>query len=84
WNQLPKEIQEKIEDAAQEAAIYEIAIAAGEEASSEVALIKEGMEINEVDVGPFKEAVKPLYQSYINKYGPEAEKAINIIKMSQF
>ena len=84
WNQLPKEIQEKIEDAAQEAAIYEIAIAAGEEASSEVALIKEGMEINEVDVAPFKEAVKPLYQSYINKYGPEAEKAINIIKMSQF
>lgn len=84
WNQLSKDIQDKIEDAAQEAAVYEVKVAVDEEASSEIALKKVGMEINEVDVALFKEAVKPLYQKYIDEYGPEAEKAINMIQMSQF
>lgn len=84
WNQLPKDIQEKIEDAVQEAAIYVIKVAVDEDVSSEIALKEKGMKINEVDVAPFREAVKPLYQRYIDEYGPEAEKAINLIQMTQF
>ncbi|MDD5688883.1 MAG: TRAP transporter substrate-binding protein [Caldisericia bacterium] len=84
WNQLPQDIQEKIEEAAQEAAVYEIKVAADEEKSLEGVLKEKGMEINEVDITAFREAVKPLYQKYIAEYGPEAEKAISLIQMSQF
>ncbi|GAI67928.1 unnamed protein product, partial [marine sediment metagenome] len=84
WKQLPEDIQEKIEEVAQEAAIYEIIAAADEENNLESVLKEKGMKINEVDVDAFRKAAKPLYQKYIDEYGPEAEKAINLIQMAQF
>ena len=84
WNQLPEDIQEKIEEAAQEAAVYEIKVAADEENSLESVLKEKGMEVNEVDVDAFRKVAKPLYQKYIDEYGPEAEEAIKLIQMAQF
>jgi len=81
WDQLPKDIQEKIEEAVQETAVYEINIVKGqEEVTLADALREKGIKINDVDIAAFQEVVKPLYQEYIDEYGPEAEKVISTIK----
>lgn len=84
WKQLPEEIQLKIEEAAQEAAVYEVKIAAEEDAYAERALKELGMIINDANIDLFKESVKPLYKQYIEEFGPEAERIINLIQMTQF
>lgn len=83
WNQLPVDIQKIIEESALEAAVYQIKAAKDESNILESVLIEKGMIVNEADIDAFREAAKPLYQKYIDEYGPEAEKAISLIQMVQ-
>ncbi|ABR49659.1 TRAP dicarboxylate transporter, DctP subunit [Alkaliphilus metalliredigens QYMF] len=74
FNNLPQDMQQIIQEAAQEAAEHARAVnAAGEELQLQE-LVERGMEITEVDIEAFQEAVESVYEKYEDQYGAYIER----------
>jgi len=73
WQKLSPENQKIIMDAAKEAEKYEREIMQNDEDNLLNTLKQKGMKVNDVDIKAFQEAVKPLREQYIQKYGQQAK-----------
>ncbi|MET3111612.1 TRAP transporter substrate-binding protein [Salinicoccus halitifaciens] len=71
WNSLSSEQQDIVETSAQEAAQYHRNLIVESEEQIEEELIKEGMEIVEMDTEPFREQIESVHQDYRDIYGDE-------------
>jgi len=69
YNSLTKEVQSAITDAASQAAKHERKWNAEQEQGQLKALADQGMNIISPDLASFKEAVKPVYQKYNERFG---------------
>ena len=70
FEELDEETQQIFIDCAQEAAEYERAWVADQEADQLAALREAGMQINDSpDLGAFQEAVAPVYEKYGEQFG---------------
>ncbi len=74
FDKFPGELQTIFEESSQEAAEYERQVNAENETKQLADLKEFGMEIVEPDLASFKEAVKPVYEKYSDKYGEYLEK----------
>ncbi|WP_026894018.1 TRAP transporter substrate-binding protein [Clostridiisalibacter paucivorans] len=74
FEELPKEVQDIISESAQEAAEYERKINKENEETQIKELKEKGMKVVHPDIDAFKEAVKPVYQQYGEKYGQYIER----------
>lgn len=73
---LPEEYRQIIEDAALEAAQFQREKSAELEAEQMALLKEEGMEIVEIDIAPFQEAMAPIYEKYSSQFGEELVQSI--------
>lgn len=80
WDRLTQEQQTAIREAADEANEYLKGVIAQEEAEILGKLEEYGMQINEADVPAFMEKVKPLKETYIQKYGEAAKTYFELIE----
>jgi tripartite ATP-independent transporter DctP family solute receptor len=71
WDKLPNDIQEALQRNASRAAIYERKLIQQTDSELIDKLRNSGMKVNEVDSGPFKIAVRPIYDKYKPVYGQE-------------
>ncbi|MEA4815329.1 MAG: DctP family TRAP transporter solute-binding subunit [Lachnospiraceae bacterium] len=71
WASLPENTQKALKEAADEAKVYQREINIKEDAEALEKLKELGMEINEVDLEAFKEATKPVWDYYTEKYGSD-------------
>ena len=71
WDKLPKDLQEKVQQCALQAAQYERGLIQKADAELVAELTKKGMKVNEVDVQPFKAIVQPVYEKYKPVFGQE-------------
>ncbi len=69
YESLPEDLQQVVDEAAIEAAIYERQCCDEQEAQLLEQLIAEGMIVNEPDMAPFIEATSSLYDTYVGE-GP--------------
>ncbi len=74
FNELPEDVQKVIEDSAQEAAEHARAVNAEEEETLLSELVERGMEVTEVDVAAFQEAVESVYEKYRDQYAEYMDK----------
>ncbi len=74
FNGLSEDMQKIFKESAQEAAEYERQVNAEAEQKQIEELKDNGMEVIFPDVKPFKEAVKPVYEKYGEKYGEYIDK----------
>lgn len=80
FKSLPEDIQQIFKESAQEAAEHERKVNADSEQKQLEELEKQGMEIIEPDLKPFKEAVEPVYEKYSDKFGEYLEKIKSELK----
>ena len=73
---LPEEYRQIIREAAQEAAHYQREKSAELEAEQMELLREAGMQIDEIDIVPFQEAMDPVYEKYAARFGEELVQAI--------
>ena len=67
YEALPEEYQTAIQEAATEAAPYQREQIDEQEATGVETLKENGMEVNDVDKTPFKEATAPIYDEYVKE-----------------
>lgn len=77
--ELPENLQKVIREAAIDAAKYHTKLFVKEEAELKDYFKKNGVTITEPKLGPFKKAMKPFYDEYIEKNGKTGKKAIKAI-----
>ena len=66
---MPQELRTALEEAALESAAYQRKLIQRESDDVEAVLGGKGMAVNELDIAPFREAVKPIHDDFIKKYG---------------
>lgn len=77
WDKLPEEIQQIINEEAKAAAQYERELSTKADEDSLVKVKENGIEvIEQVDVTPFREAIKSVYEKYESEFGKEKIEAI--------
>ena len=76
FQQLPEDLQDIVLESAQEAQAFEADIAEEEWSEMRGKLENEGVEYTEIDVAPFKEAVKDVYKEF-PELVPYVEKIMN-------
>lgn len=76
WNKLPADIQEAILEAAEEIKDYQRQLWIEQEKEVVEKLKAEGMEFNDVDQAPFREAVKTVWKKYEDKIGKDLIEAV--------
>lgn len=74
FDKLPEDVQKIFSESAQAAAEYERKVNAEDETKQIDELKAKGMEVVEPDMDSFKEAVKPVYEKYKDKYGDYIER----------
>ncbi|AWX15931.1 sialic acid-binding protein [Mergibacter septicus] len=79
-NELPKDLQEVVKQAAVDAAKYHTKLFEDGEKNLIAEFTKKGVTITKPDLTAFKTAMKPFYQEYIKKNGTTGEKAIQEIQ----
>jgi len=81
WDKLPAEYQEAIKSCCEEANLYLQDIVAEQESSLIAQFEDAGVEVNEVDVAPFKEKVieSGLRDKYIKDYGEKCQTYFDMI-----
>ena len=67
YDAMPEEYQTAIQEAATEAAPYQREQIDEQEATGVETLKENGMEVNDVDKTPFKEATAPIYDEYVKE-----------------
>ena len=75
-SQLPEEYRQVIREAAQESAHFQREKSAELEAEQMDLLREEGMEIIEIDITPFQQAMDPVYEKYASEFGEELVQSI--------
>lgn len=80
FSAYPPEVQQVLLDTARKAAEYQRELMYEYEDQSIAELKERGMEVNEVDKAAFGEAVKPIWDRFIAKYGDEG---VNLALESQ-
>lgn len=80
WKTLSPNDQKVIEESAEEAGQLYRDLVVGDDQKLVAELQEEGMEINEVDKKPFREAVEPVYKEYVSIYGDLIEKVQDVSK----
>ena len=76
---LPDNLKEIVKEEALKAAEYHSQLFIAEEASAIEYFKSEGVTVTTPDLGPYKEAMKPFYDSYIKKNGEVGKNAVNEI-----
>lgn len=71
WKTLTPEQQKLIEDSAKEAGQLHRDLVKQDDENLKAELKKNGMEVNEPEKAPFKEAAKPVYKEFEEVYGKE-------------
>ena len=71
WDKLPKDIQAVLQENASKYAQYERKLIEQSDLELIAELKKKGMQVNEVDLGPFKAPMKPIYEKYGAVYGKD-------------
>ncbi len=71
WDKLPKEIQEVLQRNATKYADYERKLIQKSDTDLVAELKKKGMQVNEVDVRPFKAATLPIYEKFQGVFGKD-------------
>lgn len=66
---LPEDLQKLLIDTAKEVSTYQRMMSQRLEEEQKAELIKEGMEILEVNIAPFQELVKPVFDDYRDVFG---------------
>lgn len=72
WNSLPAEYQEVIQAAAEECRDYDRQLSSESEEAMIQTCKDNGMEVNEIDAGAFKEAMDEVWALYTDQYGTDA------------
>lgn len=75
-DRLPEEYRDIITEAAQEAARFQRMKSAELEGEQMAMLVDEGMEVVEIDITPFQEAMTPVYDRYAAQFGEELVQSI--------
>lgn len=75
-DRLPDEYRDIITEAALEAARFQREKSAELEAEQREMLVSEGMEVVEIDITPFQEAMTPVYERYAAQFGEDLVQAI--------
>lgn len=73
---LPEEYRQIIREAAQEAAAFQREKSAELEAEQMELLREAGMQIDEIDIAPFQDAMNPVYAKYTARFGEDLIQAI--------
>ena len=76
---LPKELQQVVKDAAKSAAEYHTKLFVDGEHELTTFFESKGVTITRPDLAPFKDAMKPYYDEYLKKTGAVGEQAIKEI-----
>ncbi|MDO4626716.1 MAG: sialic acid TRAP transporter substrate-binding protein SiaP [Pasteurellaceae bacterium] len=76
---LPADLQKVIKDAAQQTADFHTKLFVDSENELLNFFKEKGMTINHPDLAPFKAALKPYYQEYLNKNGKIGQQAVEEI-----
>lgn len=79
-NELPKNLQEVVKQAAVDAAKYHTKLFEDGEKNLISFFKSKGVVITKPDLAPFRAAMKPIYQEYIQKNGKVGEEAIKEIQ----
>lgn len=66
---MPPELQKALSEAAKDSAVYQRELIEQESKDVETLLASKGMPVNELDIAPFREAVKDVHAAFIKKSG---------------
>lgn len=80
WEGLTEDEQNVIMEAAERAKEYDRELDDENEETAIDLLEEKGMEINEIDVAAFQEAVQPVWDYYVDTYGDDAQKLLEAAK----
>lgn len=80
FESLPEDIQKVLLETGKEVALMDRKAVAEKEASEIEALKDKGMQVNEVDVPAFQEAMKPLYDKYASERGDDWKNLVKLIQ----
>lgn len=78
WSKLSTEMQEAVQQAANEARDYQRKLLAEKDAEYLQRLKEEGMQVNEVDVDAFREAAQPIWEQYRDRFGDIIDQIQNV------
>lgn len=81
--ELPEDLQQVVETAAQNAAAYQTELFEEGEANLVAFFEEQGVNVTKPDLEPFRKAMQPYYEEFIEKTGDEGREAVEEIQAIQ-